>query len=87
MEADSLGRVSKSGKTLDDIFALRKLAQQVSLIDSKPQPILMGRHLIELGMKPGEKFGMILRQAFEAQLDGEFEDLKGAKEWLVLHIN
>lgn len=86
MEADSLGRISKSGKTLDDIFALRELAQQVRLIDSKPQPILMGRHLIELGMKPGKQFGNILRSAFEAQLDGEFEDLEGALEWLQNNI-
>jgi len=38
----------------------------------KPQPIVMGRHLIDLGMKPGPDFGPILDQLFERQLDGEF---------------
>ena len=38
----------------------------------------MGRHLIERGMKPGREMGDTLKAAFEAQLDGEFEDLAGA---------
>ena len=43
--------------------------------DSEPKPIILGRHLIELGMKPGAEFGPILEKCFEAQLDGTFDDL------------
>jgi len=49
---------------------------------SGPQPILLGRHLLNLGMKPGPHMGEILKAAFEAQLDGQFETLKESKEWL-----
>ena len=87
MEFDTTGRKSLMDKRFDKIMNLRKLAEGVNLIDDKPQPILMGRHLIEKGMTPGKEFGVILSAAFEAQLDGTFEDLEGAKQWLVSYIN
>jgi len=62
--------------------AIRNLALDNFVIDSRPDPILMGRHLIERGMTPGPQFGVILRAAYEAQLDGEFGDLEGALWWL-----
>jgi len=40
------------------------------------------RHLIERGWKPGPRLGEALDEAFEAQLDGAFEDLAGALAWL-----
>jgi len=49
---------------------------------SAPKPILMGRHLLELGMKPGREFGELLNEAFEAQLEGKFFDLPEALAWL-----
>ena len=42
----------------------------------------MGRHLIDLGMKPGEAFGQLLHKAYDAQLEGTFNDLPGALLWL-----
>ena len=47
-----------------------------------PRPILLGRHLIDSGIEPGPKMGQILEAAFEAQLDGQFDDLEGALAWL-----
>jgi len=47
-----------------------------------PEPILMGRHLIELGLEPGKMFGAILHKAYEAQLEGAFFDLPQAWHWL-----
>jgi tRNA nucleotidyltransferase (CCA-adding enzyme) len=35
------------------------------------EPILMGRHLIQAGVKPGEHFTPMLKAAFEAQLDND----------------
>jgi tRNA nucleotidyltransferase (CCA-adding enzyme) len=37
------------------------------------EPIIMGRDLIKVGIKPGVQMGEYLRQLFELQLDGEFE--------------
>lgn len=36
-----------------------------------PKPMLMGRHLIELGLKPSAEFKDILDAVFEKQLDGQ----------------
>jgi tRNA nucleotidyltransferase (CCA-adding enzyme) len=49
--------------------------------DTELKPILMGRHLIELGVQPGEQMGVILRNAFEAQIAGDFDDLDDAINW------
>jgi tRNA nucleotidyltransferase (CCA-adding enzyme) len=43
-----------------------------------PKQILMGRHLIELGLKPSPKFGEILEAVYEMQLDGKIENLDEA---------
>jgi len=57
---------------------LLEAAQQLAIADSAPEPIVKGRHLIdELGLDPGPHFGPILNACYEAQLDGDFEDLDG----------
>jgi tRNA nucleotidyltransferase (CCA-adding enzyme) len=47
-----------------------------------PKPILGGRHLVELGMKPGPDFKRILEAAYDAQLEGKFSDLPQSRRWL-----
>lgn len=56
---------------------LRARADELAIRDARPKPIVQGRDLIDLGLKPGKRFGPILQACFEAQLDGEFEDLAG----------
>ena len=60
---------------------LRSKLKSLRITDSKPTPILMGRHLIAMGMDPGPDVGIILRDAYEAQLDGTICDLEGAKKY------
>jgi len=43
-----------------------------------PPPILLGRHLIELGVKPGPRMGEILKAVYEKQLDGAVASLDDA---------
>ena len=45
-----------------------------------PAPILLGRHLIELGVKPGPEMGDILKAVYEQQLDGVVATLDDARE-------
>ena len=56
---------------------LMEQAERLRIADSAPKPIVQGRDLIALGMKPGVEFGKILKDAYEAQLDGRFGDLAG----------
>ena len=48
------------------------------MAEAAPKPLVMGRHLIALGLEPGIHFKELLGACFEAQLDGEFSDLEGA---------
>lgn len=43
-----------------------------------PEPLLLGRHLIELGVQPGPRMGEILRAVYEQQLDGGVQSLEAA---------
>ena len=61
---------------------LAEQAERLRVADSAPKPIVQGRDLIALGMKPGVEFGRILKAAYEAQLDGKFADLKGGIEYV-----
>jgi len=47
-----------------------------------PPPLLTGRDLIALGLKPGPRFGEILEAVQTAQLDGEIKDRAGALQLL-----
>lgn len=59
-----------------DWFLERALALGVE--HQAPAPILLGRHLIELGVRPGPKMGEILKAVFELQLDGAVRSLDDA---------
>jgi tRNA nucleotidyltransferase (CCA-adding enzyme) len=45
-----------------------------------PAPILLGRHLLELGVKPGPRVGEILKAVYEQQMDGAVKTLEEAIE-------
>jgi tRNA nucleotidyltransferase (CCA-adding enzyme) len=82
MTADAMGRPPKPPTAPPVVTRLRARATELAVHDSAPKPILMGRHLLELGMEPGPELGEIVEAAYEAQLEGEFSDLPQALRWL-----
>lgn len=83
MTADSLGRPPlQSPETLERIARLKSRAATLELEKSAPRPLIQGRDLIALGLRPGPAFKPVLDRAFEAQLDGAFTDGAGARLWL-----
>lgn len=83
MTADSLGRPPLDGAdNLVLIEKLRSRAHALALRQAPPRPILLGRHLIALGERPGPHFTALLAAAFEAQLDGAFSNEETALIWL-----
>jgi tRNA nucleotidyltransferase (CCA-adding enzyme) len=50
-------------------------AQALGVEHAPPDPILKGRHLLDLGMPPGPAMGEILRKVYERQLDGDVTTL------------
>jgi tRNA nucleotidyltransferase (CCA-adding enzyme) len=86
MEADSRGRGGDK-QEITGAEILRELSAEADVQTKAYQPILMGRHLIELGLKPSPKFKEILDKSFEAQESGEFSDVEGGRVWLKNYLN
>lgn len=57
-------------------------AEALAIQDNAPKPILLGRHLVELDIKPGPHFGKILDRAYEAQLNGAFDNEESGRDYL-----
>jgi poly(A) polymerase len=53
----------------------------------RPEPLVRGADLIELGFKPGPQFKEILRQVEDAQLGGELRSRDEALEWIKTKFN
>jgi tRNA nucleotidyltransferase (CCA-adding enzyme) len=87
MTADSMGRPPRPAIEPENVKALLARARELNVRSKAPEPILMGRHLIEAGLPPGKSFGAILRQAYDAQLEGAFSDLRGAFAWLAARVD
>ncbi len=82
MMSDHLGRPPRVSEAQHNRLSdFRTRIETLALKDAAPQPILLGRHLIDIGRTPGPGFKTILDQAFEAQLDGAFTDAEGGLEW------
>jgi tRNA nucleotidyltransferase (CCA-adding enzyme) len=80
--ADYMGRPPKPVTFPDAVVLLKQRASQLQVNERALKPVLLGRHLLELGMQPGRSVGNILLRAYDAQIDGKFDDLEGAYKWL-----
>lgn len=79
-KADSLGR-RKEGAPLPDASAQEWFLERARSLDvtrGGPKPLLLGRHLLELGLSPGPRIGEITAQVYQRQLDGDVTTLDGA---------
>ena len=75
-KADCRGRAGKFDCSAMDWFLER--ARSLGVEHEPPAPILMGRHVLALGMPPGPGVGSILKQVYERQLDGGIATLEEA---------
>jgi len=72
--ADCLGRSGSFDCSAMDWFIER--ARTLGVEHQPPAPLLLGRHLLALGLSPGPRVGEILRQVYEKQLDGEITSVE-----------
>ena len=75
--ADCHGRAGTFDCSAMDWFIER--ARTLGVEHKPPSPILLGRHLLALGVKPGPRMGEILRAVYELQLDGVVTTLEEAQ--------
>lgn len=82
VEADHSARPPLPGGLPEPMVAIVELARELETAAAAPRPLVGGRDLIALGLVPGPELGRILRAAYEAQLDGEFDTPEGARRWV-----
>jgi tRNA nucleotidyltransferase (CCA-adding enzyme) len=71
--ADCRGRTGSFDCSAMDWFIER--ARALGVEHQPPPPLLLGRHLLELGLQPGPRVGEVLKQVYEKQLDGEIKSI------------
>ena len=67
-KADCRGRTGMFDCSAMDWFLER--ARALGIEHEAPAPLLLGRHLLQLGLLPGPEVGKILKHIYELQLDG-----------------
>jgi tRNA nucleotidyltransferase (CCA-adding enzyme) len=71
--SDCLGRTGSFDCSGIEWFLAR--ARALGVEHAPPEPIVKGRHVLALGVRPGPRVGEILRQVYERQLDGTIATL------------
>jgi tRNA nucleotidyltransferase (CCA-adding enzyme) len=72
-ESDCLGRGGRFDCSAVAQFLER--ARDLGVQHAPPEPLLLGRHLLGLGVEPGPRMGVILRRVYERQLDGRIRTI------------
>jgi len=75
-KSDCLGRPGPFDCSAMDWFLGR--ARALGVEHAPPAPLLLGRHLLTLGLAPGPTIGTILKAVYERQLDGQVTTVEEA---------
>ncbi len=67
---------------IKDINRLKIRAEELNILNTKAQPILQGKDILNLGLKPSKEFSKILERAYKAQISGVFKTKGEACLWL-----
>jgi tRNA nucleotidyltransferase (CCA-adding enzyme) len=85
VDLELLARVAKAdcegrgpGFDCSALDAFLERARALGVEHAAPEPLVKGRHLLELGVRPGPAVGEVLRQVYERQLDGRVADFEAA---------
>ena len=76
--ADCLGRTGDFDCSAMDWFIER--ARALGVAHQPPKPLLLGRHVLALGVPPGPRVGEILKAVYERQLDGDIRSVEDGIE-------
>jgi len=71
-----------SNMLLGNYVLLLDLLPELAMERALPPPLLAGADLITLGLKPGPRFGDLLRRLRDLQLDGEITAREAALNWI-----
>jgi poly(A) polymerase len=85
--ADAHGTYAARPERSQKEFLLAKLDELKQQGKLGAKPIVDGRALLAINLKPGPSFRLILDAARDAQREGEFSDGPGAERWLRENVN
>lgn len=80
-KADHMGRPPMQLDSFPAGEWLLERARALAVEETRPEPLVMGRHLTRLGFTPGPHFGPILEACHEAQIEGKFSTLEEGIEY------
>lgn len=80
--ADAAGRPPLPDNSAPAIDWLRHRARELDVERKRPIPLIRGKDLLAEGIPQGPHLGSLLRDAYEAQLEGAFETRKEALQWI-----
>ena len=81
IEADQSGRPPIPSHMPEECKTMLEIAKNCNCSSGKALPLVTGKHLISLGVKPSKQMGEYLSKLFEAQLDGRFTSVDDGIEW------
>lgn len=84
--ADRMGRPPISDEAFPAAEWLMRRAQEEDIGKRAPKPLMLGRHLIRLGLEPGPRFKQLLDECYDAQLEGEFANECEGIAWLTKRL-
>ena len=87
VEADLSGRPPLPATLPESLIRLMQIAESTNVSTSRPDRIVLGRHLINLGYQPAPWFSSILEKCYQAQLDGTFEVESDGLDFLKAELN
>lgn len=70
------------GNNVHSIENIKTKAIELNVYNNKLKPLLQGRDIIKLGLKPSKEFSRMLNAAYEAQMRDEFITYEDALVWL-----
>jgi tRNA nucleotidyltransferase (CCA-adding enzyme) len=85
IEADASGRPPHPPSSPAAEFVQR--AHEMSVAERPPEKLVLGRHILAAGIPvAGPALGQLVKDAYQAQLDGEFATLEEGVEWAKQHV-
>jgi tRNA nucleotidyltransferase (CCA-adding enzyme) len=80
VEPDMAVRLCRARGAVEAAYWFEENLRRLGVYDGPPTALLLGRHLLELGMKPGPQMGKILERVYFLQLSGEVTSQEEAIE-------
>ncbi len=74
--ADNLSRGGDAQPEIEQWFISR--VRELGIEARAPEPLLLGRHLLALGLQPGPRVGQITKAVYQMQLDGQVATVEDA---------